>query len=36
VARDDPFTDLTFMLNPSEELFYYSLLDVDGLETSQG
>ena len=24
---DDPYTDLSFMLNPSEELFYYSLLD---------
>jgi hypothetical protein len=24
---DDPFTDLSFMLDPSEELFYYSLLD---------
>jgi hypothetical protein len=25
--RDDPYTHLSFMLNPSEELFYYSLLD---------
>lgn len=25
--RDDPFTDLSFMLDPSEELFYYSLVD---------
>jgi hypothetical protein len=25
--RDDPYTDLSFMLNPTEELFYYSLLD---------
>jgi hypothetical protein len=25
--RDDPYTDLSFMLDPSEELFYYSLLD---------
>jgi hypothetical protein len=24
---DDPYTDFSFMLNPSEELFYYSLLD---------
>jgi hypothetical protein len=24
---DDPYTDLSFMLDPSEELFYYSLLD---------
>jgi hypothetical protein len=25
--RDDPHTDFSFMLDPSEELFYYSLLD---------
>lgn len=25
--RGDPYTDLSFMLDPSEELFYYSLLD---------
>ncbi len=25
--REDPYTDLSFMLDPSEELFYYSLLD---------
>lgn len=25
--RDDPYTDLSFMLDPSEELFYYALLD---------
>ncbi len=24
---DDPYTDLSFMLDPSEELFYYALLD---------
>lgn len=25
--RSDPYTDLSYMLDPSEELFYYSLLD---------
>lgn len=25
--RQDPYTDFSFMLDPSEELFYYSLLD---------
>jgi hypothetical protein len=25
--RDDPYTDFSFMLDPSEELFYYSFLD---------
>ena len=25
--RDDPYTDFSFMLDPSEELFYFALLD---------
>lgn len=25
--RDDPYTELSFMLDPAEELFYYALLD---------